>query len=756
VESVLRFVGRRAKRSDAPGRLTGKTRFTADLSMPGLLHARLVLSPLAAARITSIDIADARAVPGVVGVYTARDLPLPDVDKSTSDRSVLLALDRVLYVGHPVAVVLAETEFAAEDGASEVRVEYDPTPALVDIQRASDPQAPIVREDEAAETEEMATHGGGPGGQPGGASRTHPNVTNQVRFSRGDPEQGLKEAAVVLERTFATSWVHQGYIEPKVSLATVDALGQLMVYTSTQALVRTREAVEEALGLEPHGVTIHALPVGGGFGGKSVGFEPLVAALARLVRRPVLLVFTRMEELLTARPTPSTSIRVTVGASPGGRLTTLKADLLFDSGSSPGSPLPIGALLMGSVYGWQHLLLTGREVLSNRTTSGAYRGPGAVQAMFALESVVDEVARQLQLDPLELRKRNAVKAGDPMANGRPWPRIGLEECLDRAAPLWAAERAAAGSGEGVGLAIGGWMGGLEPATAYCRLEPDGSIRLMVGSVDMAGTNSTFELLAAEAFGVDPSQVKVVTLDSRDAPYQGPTVGSKTMYSVGPAIHQAALDARDQVLQIAASVLEASVDDLEIVDGEVRVRGVPSSAVALKTIHQRSTGMGARFKSVQGRGQTVVDRQAPGFAVHIARVHVDSETGRVTPVRYVAVQDVGKAINPSMVEGQMHGAVVQAVGWGLFERLEYDSEGQLLTTSFMDYALPKARQSPEIQADMVEVPAPLGPYGAKGVGEPPVIPGPAAIASAIRDAVGVRLTTLPITSEAVAQALGLSA
>jgi CO/xanthine dehydrogenase Mo-binding subunit len=274
----------------------------------------------------------------------------------------------------------------------------------------------------------------------------------------------------------------------------------------------------------------------------------------------------------------------------------------------------------------------------------------------------------------------------------------------------------------------------------------------VGVVDMAGTNSTFELLAAEAFGVDPHQVKVVTLDSRNAPYQGPTVGSKAMYSVGPAIHMAALDARTQVLQIAASILEASVEDLEIADGEVRIKGVPNKTLALETIHQRSTGMGARFKSVQGRGQTVVDRQAPGFAVHIARVRVDADTGRVTPLRYVAVQDVGKAINPSVVEGQMHGAVVQAVGWGLFERLEYDAEGQSLTTSFLDYALPKARYSPEIQTEMVEVPAPLGPYGAKGVGEPPVIPGPAAIANAIRDAAGVRITTLPITSEAVVRAL----
>jgi CO/xanthine dehydrogenase Mo-binding subunit len=339
-----------------------------------------------------------------------------------------------------------------------------------------------------------------------------------------------------------------------------------------------------------------------------------------------------------------------------------------------------------------------------------------------------------------------------MVNGRPWPVIGLTQCLERAAPVWAAERAAAGPGEGVGVAVGAWMGGLEPATAYCRLEPDGTIRLMVGSVDMAGTNSTFELLAAEAFGTDPSKVKVVTLDSRDAPYQGPTVGSKTMYSVGPAILEAARDAREQVLHIAASILEASADDLEIADGEVRVRGVPNRSVPLKAIHQRSTGMGARFKSVQGRGRTVVDRQAPGFAVHIARVHVDADTGRVTPLRYVAVQDVGKAINPSVVEGQMHGAVVQAVGWGLFERLEYDAEGQPLITSLLDYALPKASQAPQIQVEMVEVPAPLGPFGAKGVGEPPVIPGPAAIANAIRAAVGARITRLPITSEAVAQAM----
>jgi CO/xanthine dehydrogenase Mo-binding subunit len=297
------------------------------------------------------------------------------------------------------------------------------------------------------------------------------------------------------------------------------------------------------------------------------------------------------------------------------------------------------------------------------------------------------------------------------------------------------------------------MGGFEPATAYCRLEPDGSLRLTIGAVDLAGTNSTFELLAAEAFGVDPARVRVVTADSTHAPYQGPTVGSKTMYSVGPAILQAAADARAQVLRIGASILEASVDDLELVDNEVRIRGVPASGLALKEIHRRSTGQGARYRSVQGRGQTVVDRQAPGFAVHIVRVHVDDETGRVTPIHYVAVQDVGKAINPSIVEGQMHGAAAQAVGWGLFEAIPFDEQGQPLATSLLEYTLPKARQLPEIDAVLVEVPSELGPYGAKGVGEPPVIPGPAAIANAIRDAVGARVTSLPITSQAVELALG---
>ncbi len=748
----LRYVGRRTKRSDAPERLTGKLRYVADLPMPGLLHARLVLSPYAAARIVTVNADAARAVPGVFGVYTASDLPIPEVKQAVEDRTVLLALDRVLYAGHPVAVVLAEDEATAEDAASLVEVEYDPLEPVVDMRSAGEAGTPAVRAADARATEDMSTHGGGAAGGSTQVQQQHPNVGGEVRFERGDVDKGFAEAAITKELEFSTPWVHQSYMEPKNGIAAFDPFGKLTIYASTQGQINVRDAVAKTLGLTHLDVNVHAMPVGGGFGGKVVGPEPLVAALARLSERPVRLVFNRMDEFQTARPMSPSRIRVKVGATAEGKLTSLQSHLVFDAGSSPGSPVSIAALLMGSVYPWEHLLITGNEVLTNRSANGAYRGPGAVQAQFALESLIDEVARELKIDPLDLRRKNAVKQGDPTASGKTWPRIGLAECLEQAQQLYSAEQAACGPNEGVGVAIGGWMGAMEPATAFCRLDPDGSLRIFVGSVDITGTNSTFELVAAEGFGISPDKIKVITADTDHAPHQGVSAGSKTTYSMSPAVLRAAQDAKDQVLRIAASQLEASMDDLEIVDGAVRVRGVPDKSVGLQQIYKLSTSFGGKYAAVQGRGQSVVDQQAPGFAVHLVRVHVDPETGKVTPRRYIAVQDAGKALNPANVEGQMMGAVVQAVGWGLFENIPYDERGTPLATSFLDYAVPKATQSPEIDAVIVEVPSEQGAFGARGVGEPPVIPGPAAIANAVRAASGARITDLPITPEKVQRAL----
>ena len=410
-------------------------------------------------------------------------------------------------------------------------------------------------------------------------------------------------------------------------------------------------------------------------------------------------------------------------------------------------------MIAGSLYRYANLRLDGTEVLTHKAGTGAYRAPGAPQGAFALESTLDELARALGMDPLELRLKNAAREGDIRADGSRWPRIGLIECLESAADAYRAERQAAGPNEGVGIAAGGWPGAVESASAVCRLNADGSLQVVLGAVDLTGTNTTFGIITAEAFGLDdPSQVRVTTVNSDAAPYAGGSGGSKVTYTIGPAVLRAAEDARNQVLHIAAAELEASIDDLELVNGRVQVRGVPGKSTTLAEIFSVSASFGATHPPVLGRGQTVVTDYSPGVAVNISRVRVDPETGRVEPLRFISVQDVGRAINPATVESQMHGGAVQAVGWGLYERILWDEQGTPLTASLMDYAIPKASQSPGLDTRLVEVPSEFGPYGAKGVGEPPVIPGAAALANAIRDACGARLTELPITSERVRQAL----
>lgn len=753
-EGGFRFIGKRTLRDDAPERLTGQIRFTADLDLHGALHARLVRSPYASARVVSVDASAARAVPGVTHVLTARDLPVADIKAAVASRRILLALDRVLYAGQPVAVVLGETAAAADDGAALVEVAYDAGQPVVDVLAAMAADAPVVREPHDVDEEELGMHGAAPQAEEETDEAQAPNVASRTRLHRGDVEQGFAEADVVIEREFRTNWVHQGYIEPQSCAATVDPLGNLTVYACTQALFHTRSEVARTLGLADHQVKLHAMPVGGGFGGKFGLVEPTCAALAKATGRPVFLVYTRMDEFAAADPAPRSILRLKVGAKTDGTLTTLEASLIFDAGCKAGAPVGIAAILLGSFYRWEHLLLAGVEVLTNKAGTGAYRAPGAPQAAFAIESTVDDVAEALGMDPIVLRRKNAVREGDLRADGSAWPRIGLLECLERAEPIYRAEQAAAGVDEGVGMALGGWPGGIEPAAAACRLNADGSLQVSLGSVDLTGTNTTFGMIAAEAFGLDdPSQVRVTTADTDSAPYAGASGGSKITYTVGPAVQRAAADARDQVLRIAAAELEASVHDLEIVAGRVQVRGVPGKAKTLSDIYTLSASFGARHEPVQGRGQAAVTARSPGTTVHVVRVHVDQETGRVTPLRYVSIQDVGRAINPATVESQLHGGAAQAVGWGLLEQIAFGDDGSAVTASLMDYPLPKSTQLPELQAVLVEVPSANGPYGAKGVGEPPVVPGAAALANAVKAATGARVTEMPLTSERVRRALG---
>jgi len=746
-------IGRRQRRADSPERLTGRTRFANDLRPTAALYTRFVRSPYASATIVSVDGEAAKQVPGVVAVLTARDLPIPDAEAAAAAREILLAYDRVLHVGQPVAAVLAETETAAEDAAELVTVEYEALPPVVDFIDALTSEVPVLKKRRELSQEELAMHGAATATDDEAADPSKPNVASRTRFQRGDVEAALASAEVMIEREYHTRWVSQAYLEPQSCTVDVDPLGHIAVYASTQALFHTRATVCRVLGLSEHDVTVTAMPVGGGFGGKFGFLEATVAALAKAVNRPVRAVLSRQEEFSTANPAPESRIRIKLGATRDGRLTALDGEMVFDAGAKAGAPVGIAGILMGSLYRFEALRIRGTEVLTHKAATGAYRAPGAPQAAFALESTIDDLARELHMDPLDLRIKNAAAEGDVRADGATWTRIGLAECLQRAQAVYAAERASRGPNEGVGVAAGGWPGATDAASAVCRLDGDGSLQVTTGTVDLTGTNTTFAIIAAEVFGFrNPSKVRVTTANSESAPYVGGTGGSKVTYTIGPAVLRAAEDARDQVLRIAASELEAAVEDLELVDGQISVRGVPGKSLSLADAYRLSTRGSGSYVPVLGRGQTVVSDHSPGMAVHIARVRVDPDTGKVVPLRYIAIQDVGRAINPALIEDQMHGGAVQGVGWGLYEQIVFDEQGTPITGSFMDYTLPKASQSPEVEAVLVELPSILGPFGAKGVGEPPVIPGPAAWANAVRDACGARVTELPLTPERVWQAL----
>jgi len=746
-------IGKRQRRADSPERLTGKTRFANDLLPTGALFTRFVRSPYASARLASVDKSAAEQVPGVVAVLTAKDLPIPDAQGAAEARDIVLAYERVLHVGQPVVAVLAETEGAAQDAADLVEIEYDELPAVVDFIDALTTDVPVLDKKRELSQEELAMHGAAVGGDDQGSDPGKPNVSSRMKFERGDVEAALARADVVVEREFHTHWVSQAYLEPQSCTVAIDPLGNLTVYASTQALFYTRQTVCRVLGMSENEVTVNAMPVGGGFGGKFGFLEATVAALAKAVNRPVRAAFSRQEEFSTGDPAPESRMRIKLGATRDGTMIALDGDMLFDSGAKAGAPVGIAGILLGSLYKFEALRITGAEVLTHKAATGAYRAPGAPQAAFALESAIDDLARELKMDPLEFRLKNAAVEGDERADGPKWNRIGLTECLERAQVAYAAEKATLGPNEGLGVAAGGWPGATDAASAVCRLNGDGSLQITTGTVDLTGTNTTFAIIAAEIFGIrDASQVKVTTANTESAPYVGGTGGSKVTYTIGPAVLKAAEDARDQVLRIAAAELEASVEDLELSDGMVSVRGVPSKTLSLADAFKLSTRGSGTYTPVLGRGQTVVADHSPGMAVHIARVRVEPDTGKVYPVRYISVQDVGRAINPALVEAQMHGGAVQGVGWGLYEEMLFDEQGTPITGSFMDYTMPKASQSPSLDAVLVEVPSILGPFGAKGVVEPPVIPGGAAVANAVRDACGARVTELPITPERVWRAM----
>ncbi len=757
----VKGVGLAIPRPDGPEKVTGRVQYVADLAPHGLLHAKLLRSPHAHARIVRIDASRARTLPGVRAVLTAADIP--QLKKKAPTRAhAVLAIDRAVFAGQPVAAVAADEPAIAEEALDLIHVEYQPLPAAVDPLASMKPGAPPVADaGTEADTSEALAHSAVALTSSHTEGATSANVSQQARVQRGDVAKGFAESDLVLEKTYRVPMIHQGYLEPHAVLAQWDTTGLLTLWVSTQGSFNTRSEVADVLGIEENRVRVIPMECGGGFGGKIRALcEPITALLARATGRPVRYVMSRREELEAGMPAPQVVIRLKTGVKRDGTLMALEADTVLDTGAFSGTVLAVSAVFLGSLYKWPSFDIRGFEVLTHKPSVAAYRAPVAPHTIFAIDSHMEQLARALGLDPVEFRLRHLQHEGDPMVNGQPWQNNGAHDVLERLAehPLWKTrdEWARSGGAHGrvraTGLALGGWLGGLQPTGATVRLNPDGTLGVLTGQVDIAGTNIALAQIAASAYGVDVDKVRITTGDTDVAPVTGLSAGSKTVYTVGVAVMEAAKDARRQTLEIASKELEAAVEDLEVEDGRVTVRGVPNRGITLAQIGKKGNLYMSKTPPVLGVSHPAFSMQAPAFAGELARIELDRDTGEITLHDFVVVQDVGKAINPLGVEGQMQGGAVQSLGMALTEGLMHDADGRLMNPSLLDYRKLTAADLPDIQTIIVEKPSPAGPFGARGVGEPPIIPAPAAIANAIEAAVDVRITELPLTPERVALAL----
>jgi len=731
-------VGTPTRRLEGREKVSGDTRYTADLEVAGLHHVHLVLSPLASATIRGIDATAALATPGVVDVVTGRDLP----ELELAGPDLPLAVERVFYVGQPVAAVIATSETAAHDGAAALEVDLEPLEVVSDpLDAMRDESAIVLDVEEEASEGDASMHGAGTDAESEPVEKPR-NVSSVAAARRGDVAAALAASDVVVKGTYDIAGVHHTAMEPHVSIVRPEPEGGFTIWAPTQGPFAVRNEMAKLMDVPPHRIRVVPMPVGGGFGGKVTLLETLLVLLAARGRRPLRLVLTRQQVFSMARGAPAAHFEVELGAKKDGTLLALRVRFHYDNGASAGWHGGITTSFLGGTYRWQAFEVTGFEVSTNKTPVEAYRAPGAPQSYFALESAVDEMAQKLGIDPIELRLRNAVHEGDLAADGSPWPRIGFTEVLEEARrhPLYTTPL---GPGEAVGVAAGSWGGARTPSAAGCRVEPDGTLSILIGTVDVSGATTGLALIAAEAFGTSIDKVRIESGDTGVAPYGPVAAGSQVTYSVGGAVQEAALEARRQLLEIATEELEAAPEDLEITDGRVQVRGVPERFVEITELVTLSTDFMGRYRPIQSSGRSAVQSASPQFTVHIARVKADAETGAFQITGYAAIQDVGRAINPPEVEGQIHGGVAQSVGRALGEQLVYDSEGQLRTASLVDYEIPTVDQLPEIDVRIVEIPSLVGPLGAKGVGEPPAVPGAAAVANAVSRATGVRVHALPI-------------
>ena len=728
----FKVVGHVKTRPDGIDKVTGRAKFGADMFAPGMLHAKVLRSPHAHARIKSIDTSKAEALPGVKAVVTAADFPdNPDLlanEELVNIRYNVMARGKVLYDGHAVAAVAAINPRVARQALKLIDVDYEVLPHVVDVERAMAPDAPILHED-------LRTNGEGD---------AQTNVARTIEIGHGDVDAGFKEADFIVERTFTAGAAHQGYIEPHACLANVSGDGSGEIWCCTQGHFMVRDFCAQICGMEVSKLRVTASEIGGGFGGKTTIFiEPVALALSRKTGRPVKLVMTRDEVFRATGPTASSSTHIKMGCTKDGVITAAYAELHYQGGAFPGAPSDMGAMTAFACYQPKAVKALGWDVVTNRPKQAAYRAPGAPMAAFAVESVVEELAAKIGMDPIDFRLKNAATSGSRSSYGPTYSDIGLVETLE-AAKAHPNYSIALGPNQGRGVASGFWFNFGGQTAVSLNVNIDGSVALSVGTPDIGGSRASMCAMAAEELGIPYENVQTIIADTGSLGYNDVTDGSRVTFASGLATIEAARNAKKVLCERAAKIWGIPEDAVKWEDGCAVPAGPNAGEFPPLSIKELAAQAGETGGPIAGHYEISADGAGPSFATHIVDAEVDRETGRITILRYLIVQDAGKAVSPTYVEGQMQGGAVQGIGWALNEEYIYNDKGLLENPGFLDYRIPVASDLPMIDTQIVEVPNPGHPYGVRGVGETSIVPPLGAVANAVAAATGTRPQELPVS------------
>ena len=744
-------VGTRPIRHDGVDKVIGAAKYGADIQLSGMLHGKVLRSPYAHARIKSIDTSKAEALTGVTAVVTSKDFPIIDdtmIDLTETQGNArlmaehVMAAGKALYLGHAVAAVSATSPHIAEQALELIEIDYEVLKPVLTLDEAMKEDAPLLHENLTTyfKIDRFAI------GDDTGAKS---NIASHIQHKLGDLEKGFQEADVIVEREFTTQTVHQGYIEPHASTATWAGDGRLTVWTCTQGSFAIRSSCAAILDIPESEIRVIPTEIGGGFGAKITTYlEPVAAVLSKKSGRPVKVVMSRKEVFEGTGPASATKLRTKIGATKDGKITAAELWMAFDAGAFPGSPVGGGTLCATGAYNIPNLLVDGYDVVTNKQKVQAYRAPGQPQGAFAVEPLIDELAEKLGMDPLDFRLKNAVKEGDRMPNGVPHPYFGIREMEEAMKAHDHYQTPLAGPNQGRGVAVGyRWQGG-QASSATITVNNNGTINLITGSVDIGGSRTAVAMQAAEILGIAAEDVSPTVVDTDTIGWTGVTGGSRTAFDSGRAAIQAAEEIVQSMKARAAMLWEIEEDDVSFDKG---------TFLCAKTEDNISfKDLAARLMRTGGPVTCSVSTASPGsgpiIAGNLVDVEVDPETGKVDILRYTAFMDVGTAIHPAYVEGQIQGGTVQGIGWALNEGYIYDDKGAMLNSSFLDYRMPTSLDVPMIDTVMIEVPNPKHPFGVRGVGEAPIIPPLPAMAIAVSNAIGVKMSHLPMTPDVILAAL----